>query len=220
MCFAAFGGAGTSGAGAAGGGASLLGGSGGSAGAYGALIASGVNAVGQAKSAELNAISQRTELANQAYVANMNAALDELQAQDAIRQGVQAGIDVRQRARQVVGAQRAAFAANGVRLDEGSPAAVQRSTEYLRDVDVATLQNNAARAAFGYRVQRANALNRADALGAGRDQISPGRAAATSLLGSASSIADKWYKRYGQTRDSGNGDAAPYGSSVYSSSGF
>lgn len=218
MCFASFGGASASNAGTDGAGSSLLGGSSNPAGVYGSLIASGINAIGGAKSAELNAISQRTELANQAYVANMNAALDELQAQDVIRQGVQAGIDVRQRAKQVVGAQRAAFAANGVKLDEGSPAAVQRSTEYLRDVDVATLQNNAARAAFGYRAQRTNALNRADALNAGRDQISPGRAAATSFLGSASSIADKWYKRYNPTGD--KGDAMPTGSSVFSSSGF
>jgi len=190
MCFASAGGAGaaTSGAG------SLLGGGGG----YGALIGAGVNALGQAKSAELSAASQKTELANQAYVSNLNSALAELQAQDAIRQGVQAGIDVRQRARQVKGAQRAAFAANGVNVNEGSPAAVQRSTDYIRDVDVATLANNAARTAFGYRVNAANATARGAALQAGADAISPGMAGATSLLGSASSIADKWYKRYGR----------------------
>lgn len=190
MCFAAMGGAGA----ATSGSTSLLGAGGGTAG----LIGAGVQAYGQAKSAELSAAAQRTELANQAYVANMNASLSELQAQDAIRQGTLAGIDVRQRARQVQGAQRAAFAANGVKLDEGSPAAVQRSTQYLRDVDVATLANNAARAAFGYRVQKANQQARGGAFQAGADQVSPGGAAATSLLGSASSIADKWYRLYGR----------------------
>ena len=190
MCFATMGGAGAANTG----GTSLLGAGGG----YAGLVGAGIQAVGQAKSAELSAAAQRTELANQAYVANMNAALSEMQAQDAIRQGTQAGIDVRQRAKQVKGAQRAAFAANGVRLDEGSPAAVQRSTEYLRDVDVATLANNAARAAFGYRVQKANQQARGGAMAAGADQVSPGGAAATSLLGSASSIAEKWYRLYGR----------------------
>jgi hypothetical protein len=189
MCFANMGGAGA----ATSGSTSLLGGGGGATG----LIGAGINALGQAKSSELSAAGQKTELANQAYVANMNAALSELQAQDALRQGTLAGLDVRQRAKQVKGAQRAAFAANGVKVDEGSPAAVQRSTEYLRDVDVATLANNAARAAFGYRVQKANQQARGGAYAAGADQISPGGAAATSLLTSAPSIAEKWYRLYG-----------------------
>lgn len=191
MCFANMGGAGA----ATSGSTSLLGGGGGAT----SVIGAGAQAFGQAKSAELSAASQKTELANQAYVANMNAALSELQAQDAIRQGVRAGIDVRQRAKQVKGAQRAAFAANGVKLDEGSPAAVQRSTDYIRDVDVATLANNAARTAFGYRVQKANQQARGASFAGGADQISPAGAGATSLLGSASSIADKWYRLYGRT---------------------
>lgn len=191
MCFANMGGASA----ATSGSPSLLGGGGGATG----LIGAGIQAFGQAKSSELSAASQKTELANQAYVSNMNAALSELQAQDALRQGTLAGFDVRQRAKQVKGAQRAAFAANGVKLDEGSPAAVQRSTDYLRDVDVATLTNNAARAAFGYRVPKANQQARAGAYQGGADQVSPGGAAATSLLGSASSIADKWYRLYGKS---------------------
>ncbi len=83
--------------------------------------------------------------------------------------------------------QKAAQAANGVQVDSGSPAAVRASTAALSNIDAAMIHYNAAREAFGERVQGeldkkagVNALI-GGVLGAGND-----------FLSGASSLSDKW----------------------------
>lgn len=191
------------------------------------LAPSLISAGTKAYSASNTATAQQSVLNYQSGVSSANAQLAELRAQDATRQGTLSEMDLRSRVKQVKGQQRAAFAANGVALNEGSPVQVAASTDWVRDVDIATIRNNAARAAFGYRQQAANATAQAGAYSAGAGAVNPGLSATTSLLGSAGSISQKWYDIY---KNGGFGTSAPavdtptgdegVGSSLYSSSGF
>ena len=59
----------------------------------------------------------------------------------------------RVRAGQAVGTQRSVQAANGIDVNSGSAAQLQDDTAMLGELDALTIQNNAAREAYGYRVQ-------------------------------------------------------------------
>lgn len=85
-----------------------------------------------------------------------NASIDEIQAQDVLEQGKTAETASDQAYAQLKGKQRAALAANGVALDEGSALRIQSDTDYASDKDASTIRANALKAALGYRVQEAN----------------------------------------------------------------
>ena len=57
---------------------------------------------------------------------------------------------------QVKGSQRAALAANGIAVGEGSAAELQASTEIIKEIDSNQLTENAHREAWGMRMQAAN----------------------------------------------------------------
>lgn len=197
------------------GGAGAAGASGG-----GTLLAAAplISAVGGAASAFGNAAAQRATLQYQQKVAEGNAILADYQAIDALSQGARAEVDLRKAAAQLKGKQRAALAANGVALNEGSPAAVIAATDTMRDADIATLRNNAARAAWGYRMQGANSTSRAGALGSAAGAVNPLLSGASSLLGSASGVAGRWYDLYKSGAFGTSApDELPTGSSVTSS---
>jgi hypothetical protein len=80
----------------------------------------------------------------------------ELQAGDALDAGNQAETQSRQAYAALKSRQRAALAANGVALDEGSALRIQSDTDYMSDVDASTIRANAIKTALGYRV---NAIN-------------------------------------------------------------
>jgi hypothetical protein len=209
-------------------GASMLGGSDGAAaaasggGGYSSLIPSVVSAIGGAATSGAAASGRRAVANYNASIAENNASLAQLQAQDTITRGRESESDLYRQSGQLMGRQRANAAANGISLNEGSPAAIEASTRYMRDVDLATLRNNAARSAWGYNVQADNYRSQANAYRAAADASSPTASVATSLLGSASGVSSKWYDLY---KNAGNGssssaDVMPSGSSVFSSSGF
>lgn len=84
----------------------------------------------------------------------------------------------RVRAGQSVGTQRSAQAANGIDVNSGSAAQLQDDTAMLGELDALTIQNNAAREAYGYRVQA-----KQDILNASQT-VQNGKTAATgSILG-------------------------------------
>ncbi|MDO9344832.1 MAG: hypothetical protein Q7T99_15240 [Pseudomonas sp.] len=84
----------------------------------------------------------------------------------------------RVRAGQAVGTQRSAQAANGIDVNSGSAAQLQDDTAMLGELDALTIQNNAAREAYGYRVQA-----KQDILNASQT-VQNGKTAATgSILG-------------------------------------
>lgn len=81
---------------------------------------------------------------------------------------------------QAIGTQRAAMAANGGVVDQGSNALIQQDTAQLSELDALTISNNAAREAYGYEVERSDALTTAKNL-----QKNARRSMLTSVLGGA-----------------------------------
>lgn len=156
----------------------------------GSLVGTGLEAYGNYKEAEA---AQQSATAN-AAIYDQNARFAETQAQDAVQRGRLDVRKVRLGARQLIGAQRAALAANNVRIDSGSAAAIQRDTTLMADADAFTILENARRDAMGYRQQGANYSAQAEATRSGAKDISSLLAAAPTIVGGASSVADRWAK--------------------------
>ena len=136
----------------------------------------------------------------QAQVLGVNAKLAEAQAVDAVARGHEAAMKLRTGARAVTGAQIGSAAAQGIELG-GSMADVTAQTELLSELDALTIENNAAREAFGYHVQAKNYLAQAAmARAAGRNQA---QAIRRSLPGTLLEGALETYGMYSQFRDGG-----------------
>lgn len=122
----------------------------------GLAVASGVNGISNLAGASSQADALKAQGEYQKMNADFNAQLSDIQATDAIERGDKAAVEIKNAAQQVVGSQRAAFAANGVEVDSGSAAEIQDDTGRMAVQDAITERNNAAREAWGYKVQSAN----------------------------------------------------------------
>lgn len=90
-------------------------------------------------------------------LAGFNAGVAEQQAQDALDRGREAQDQLRSGVRKLVGSQRAGFAAQGVSLaDAGSASEVEADTYAMQQQDLERIRVNAAREAWGFRVQAEN----------------------------------------------------------------
>lgn len=94
--------------------------------------------------------------------ARLNGWLADRQAQDARARGEEEVARGRRRAGAIRGAQRAAYAGQGVDVGAGSAADIQDETDFLAKLDEIVTRNNAAREAWGYRVQGRDARMRGD----------------------------------------------------------
>jgi len=119
-----------------------------------------------------------------------NAKLEEDRALDAKNKGELDAQAVRRNASQVEGAQRVALAANGLDLQSGTAFDLVGQTDFFGRADAATARSNASKEAWAINNNAANMRAQGQNY-SGR--ANPGRAAGLSLLGSASSVADKWY---------------------------
>ncbi len=119
----------------------------------------------------------------QKRIAEFNAAIAEQQAVDAIARGAEDEANFRAGVRGLLGTEKAGFAAQGVDIGIGSAVDVQVDTAFLGELDALTIRTNAAREAWGYRVEAEN-LRRGGAISqrAGRFQ------AATTILGTGVSL--------------------------------
>lgn len=156
-----------------------------------ALIGAGIGM--QAVGAYNNSRATKTALNAQAEVSRNNAQVGEWQAEDALKRGDKAASRVRAQAKQLKGTQRAALAANGVDLSEGSALQILSDTDYFADIDANTTLDNAAREAWAIRAQAAGYTAEASLLSSRAAAESPLMAGATSLLGSAGRVAGRWY---------------------------
>jgi hypothetical protein len=75
----------------------------------------------------------------------------DMNAVDALQQGGIAAGQQRMRGSQVIGAQKAAYAASGVDVSSGTPAEQQASTALTAELNAQNAENNAVRQALGYR---------------------------------------------------------------------
>lgn len=88
-----------------------------------------------------------------AQVSRNNAIIAERNAKAAKERGDAEADAKRRQIASVKGQQRAAFAASGVAIDEGTPLDILADTAELGELDVLNIKNNAEREAYNYRVQ-------------------------------------------------------------------
>lgn len=144
----------------------------------------------QAQAASANAAQARY----QAQVAQQNQELMRRQEADALQRGQVAEENRRRLTAQQIGQQRAGLAAQGTDL-EGSPTDILGDTAAAGELDARTVRANAAREAYGYKVQGLGYGNEAilQSTRAANSTYTPNYlGAGASLLAGASTLSDKW----------------------------
>ncbi|WP_223513985.1 hypothetical protein [Pseudomonas sp. GL-R-26] len=126
----------------------------------------------------MGAQNAKQEGAFNASMLKGNAAFKEQAAQETINAGDTSADWQRVRTGQAIGTQRTAQAANGIDVNSGSASQLQDDTAMLGELDALTIQNNAAREAYGYRVQAQQ-----DRKNAAQVKINAGNKATGSILG-------------------------------------
>lgn len=91
-----------------------------------------------------------------------NARLARLAAADATTRGEQDAGRERMATSQEIGSMRTAFGASGVDGSVGSPLKAMRDTRVMSEMDALTIKNNAAREAWGYKMQAKQAIEEGD----------------------------------------------------------
>ena len=142
--------------------------------------------------------------AHQAAVERNRAIVADYQGKDAIARGQVAQTQQQLKTAQLVGTQRARFAAAGLDINEGSPLNVIMDTQFLGKNDELTIADNAAKEAWMYQessragMSSASFIERQGRYNAGflRSRAGaedPGKAYTSSLLGGAGQVASSWY---------------------------
>lgn len=149
----------------------------------------------------LSAKGQRDEGKYQKAVLEQNARISEELAADAIERGKFEEGRQRLEVRQVIGSQRASMAAQGIEINDpdDSAGAVQLSTRAQGELDALLIRNNAAREAWGYKVQATDQMAQAKLT----DIASKNRARDT-ILGSIVKGADIYSSAGGKLPGTGN----------------
>ncbi len=153
----------------------------------GASVASGVFG------SYFSSLAAKDQARFDAQIAAINSRMMEQRAQGLLRQGE---VAIGQRTMEhgaLRGRQRAALAANGVALNEGSAAEVVASGDLIKEIDVKNLQLSAISQAWGARKQAVDFQNQGRAADARAESANPWGAAATTLLGGATQLAGSWY---------------------------
>ena len=153
-----------------------------------------LSAAGQSQQA-----AQQAAAANyQAQIARMNQQAAERNAQLAQQQGEAQEDRQRLKTAQLMGSQRAAFAAQGGDVNAGSPLDILGDTGRAGETDALTISNNALQQAFNYRLQAAGYGGQANlhAAEAANTMANLPFGIGSSLLGGASSLIDKGLKYF------------------------
>lgn len=164
-------------------------------------IQSAVGTYYQAQTAKYQLQSQQLGFEFNQKMADINARQMENQAQWYMLQGERQIGTLTMRAGKIRSAQKASQAASGIDLGVGSAAEVRATTDLMKETDAITININATRAANAARTQRVNFENQslmagvsANNAGSMANLVSPAAAAGTSLLSSASTVAQTWYR--------------------------
>lgn len=90
---------------------------------------------------------------DQANLLDWNAQVADLQAADAIQRGAEDESRFRSGVRQIIGSQRAGFAAGNIDVGFGSALDVQEDAAMLGELDALTIRTNARREAWGIKIE-------------------------------------------------------------------
>jgi hypothetical protein len=141
----------------------------------------------------------------------INAGYAKEAANDALSRGRYDADLQRIRTGQAIGTQRAAMAANGGLVNEGSNAQLQEDTAALGELDALTIQNNAAREAYGLKVQAISGYSNAN-----KTALAGQQAKQNSLMGGIVKGAGSFFGGGGMSMFGGGqgaGTTAAYGGS-------
>jgi hypothetical protein len=114
------------------------------------------------KAAKKEGELQQQAAESQAHLSDYNAAVADLQAKDSEERGAIEANRFRARTRALVGEERTGFAAGNVDVGFGSAVDVQADAAFLGELDALTVRTNAAREAWGYRVEATDQRNRGE----------------------------------------------------------
>lgn len=165
-------------------------------------VAAGVGAYGAYSSSQ----SAKAQAEYQAEVERNNAKIAAYQRDDAIARGGEEANRVQREAERMRGAQVVRLASNGLDISSGTPLAMIEDTVFFGQEDAATARNNAAREAWGYDVQRHNALASASMYSSAAKAQKPWLSAGLSLLGSSAQ-----FGAAGGFKSTGSGAGGTYG---------
>lgn len=136
-------------------------------------------------------------------ILDLNAANADALAKDAVARGTEDERRFRTGVKGLIGSQRAALAASGVDIGDGSALDVQADAAYLGELDAQQIRMNARREALGYETQGANLRQQAElARRGGRNQQ---QAANQAAVGTLLTTGVSAYGAYGQYRSGGAG---------------
>lgn len=179
--------------------------------AYAQLAASAVSGLISAYGAKSVAKYQNAALQSQANIAAINADIMERKYQSTLRASESQILRQTMQAGKVKHSQRAALAANGIAVGEGSAAELQASTDIVKTLDTNTLKKSALSEAWGYRWREQQYKNQQTAALASQKDTSA--AFKSSLFSTASQVGFNYAKLYsqgafGSTTSGGMGDSA------------
>lgn len=103
----------------------------------------------------------KAEANYEAGIHEQNADIADAQARDATERGKTKEGRFRQDVSRLQGSQRARLAAQGIDIDTGSAGYLQSETAVIGEVDALTIRNNAAREAWGFKMQAVDARSKA-----------------------------------------------------------
>ncbi len=147
-----------------------------------------------AAGAYYSARGEKSALKAQADMADTNAAISELTAQSALRQGQAQEQNSRLKTADLKSSQRASMAANGIDIGAGGTAKnILETTDLFGEIDADTIAANAARSAWGYRTEAVNYKNDARLKRTSARGINPALNAGVTLLDGATSVAKTAY---------------------------
>lgn len=121
-----------------------------------AFALSAVAAGGQYMGAQQQADAQREAAAWQALQHEGNAKIAEINAGLVLKKGEEEQELMRKKGNVIGGAQRAALAAQGIDVTQGSSVEIQEDTQAQIMSDIAKIKTNAVREAWGYRMEAHN----------------------------------------------------------------
>lgn len=108
------------------------------------------------KQAQQQSKAIKSQAKYQEQMANINSRMADIQSLEAIKRGETNAQDIKTQGRRVIGAQRAALAAQGINVDDGTALDIQLDTAQQVARDAVTVRNNAWREAWGYKVEAIN----------------------------------------------------------------
>lgn len=162
--------------------------------AVGSLAASAGSGILGAFGASTKSDADQAMYAYKAQVARNNAAIARRNAQFAVEAGGVGAQTNDLKTKNLIGSQTVAQASSGLDVNTGSAVDLRQSARDLGHLDTMTILANATKKALGFKDQAANFESDAQLAMMGKDAAATAGdfGVASSLLGGATSFADKW----------------------------